>query len=173
MIGFYCFCQGEVKSKTYLDVQKIARDTINKIGYTKGDYMFDGNSCGVLSRSILFRPNFQIWLAPKYFEFSVVPDCKLPNDNLVHYGHRTLGNGDIYFITNQTDKKQKLQVILHFKTIVNRIKIDFQRLLSILIASNQLPSLLFFLHTMILCRPYFFALNEELTIPLKLQHRSQ
>ena len=40
---------GEVKSETYLDVQKIARDTINKIGYTKGEYMFDGNSCGVLS----------------------------------------------------------------------------------------------------------------------------
>ena len=40
---------GEVKSKTYLDVQKITRDTINKIGYTKGEYMFDGNSCGVLS----------------------------------------------------------------------------------------------------------------------------
>ncbi|GGD14857.1 methionine adenosyltransferase [Hyunsoonleella pacifica] len=40
---------GEVKSKTYLDVQKIARDTINSIGYTKGEYMFDGNSCGVFS----------------------------------------------------------------------------------------------------------------------------
>ncbi len=40
---------GEVKSKTYLDVQKIARDTIHKIGYTKGEYMFDSNSCGVLS----------------------------------------------------------------------------------------------------------------------------
>ncbi|TGV03496.1 methionine adenosyltransferase [Flavivirga rizhaonensis] len=40
---------GEVKSKTYLDVQKIARETINKIGYTKGEYMFDGNSCGVVS----------------------------------------------------------------------------------------------------------------------------
>ncbi|MBL4677928.1 methionine adenosyltransferase [Mucilaginibacter conchicola] len=40
---------GEVKSKTYLDVQKIARDVINRIGYTKGEYMFDGNSCGVLS----------------------------------------------------------------------------------------------------------------------------
>ncbi|NJN50250.1 MAG: methionine adenosyltransferase [Polaribacter sp.] len=40
---------GEVKSKTYLDVQQIAREVINKIGYTKGDYMFDGNSCGVLS----------------------------------------------------------------------------------------------------------------------------
>lgn len=40
---------GEVKSTTYLDVQQIARDTINRIGYTKGEYMFDGNSCGVLS----------------------------------------------------------------------------------------------------------------------------
>ncbi|MEE9438922.1 MAG: methionine adenosyltransferase [Saprospiraceae bacterium] len=40
---------GEVKSKAYLDVQKIARDVINKIGYTKSEYMFDGSSCGVLS----------------------------------------------------------------------------------------------------------------------------
>jgi S-adenosylmethionine synthetase len=40
---------GEVKSKTYLDVQKIARETIHKIGYTKGEYMFDSHSCGVLS----------------------------------------------------------------------------------------------------------------------------
>ena len=40
---------GEVKSTVYLDVQKIARDVINGIGYTKGEYQFDGNSCGVLS----------------------------------------------------------------------------------------------------------------------------
>jgi len=40
---------GEVKSKTYLDVQQIARDVVNKIGYTESDYMFDGNSCGVFS----------------------------------------------------------------------------------------------------------------------------
>ena len=40
---------GEVKSHTYLDVQKIARDVINRIGYTKSEYMFEGNSCGVLS----------------------------------------------------------------------------------------------------------------------------
>ncbi|MBP7184407.1 MAG: methionine adenosyltransferase [Saprospiraceae bacterium] len=40
---------GEVKSNTYLDVQSIARDVINRIGYTKIDYMFDGNSCGILS----------------------------------------------------------------------------------------------------------------------------
>lgn len=40
---------GEVKSKAYLDVQSIARKVINKIGYTKSEYMFDGNSCGVFS----------------------------------------------------------------------------------------------------------------------------
>tara|TARA_B100000963_G_C22638497_1_gene679000 strand:+ start:1120 stop:2370 length:1251 start_codon:yes stop_codon:yes gene_type:complete len=40
---------GEVKSKANLDVQKIARNIINKIGYNKSEYMFDGNSCGVLS----------------------------------------------------------------------------------------------------------------------------
>lgn len=40
---------GEVKSTVYLDVQKIARDVVNRIGYTKSEYMFEGNSCGVLS----------------------------------------------------------------------------------------------------------------------------
>lgn len=40
---------GEVKSTAYLDVQQIARNVINKIGYNKSEYMFDGNSCGVLS----------------------------------------------------------------------------------------------------------------------------
>jgi S-adenosylmethionine synthetase len=40
---------GEVKSKTYLDVQQIARDVIRKIGYTKSEYMFEANSCGVFS----------------------------------------------------------------------------------------------------------------------------
>lgn len=40
---------GEVKSRTYLDVQKIAREVIRKIGYTKSEYMFEANSCGVLS----------------------------------------------------------------------------------------------------------------------------
>ena len=40
---------GEVKSKAYLDVQEIARGVIRKIGYTKSEYMFEANSCGVLS----------------------------------------------------------------------------------------------------------------------------
>jgi S-adenosylmethionine synthetase len=40
---------GEVKAKCYLDVQKIARDVIAKIGYTKSEYMFEANSCGIIS----------------------------------------------------------------------------------------------------------------------------
>src|SRR5690606_31505229 len=40
---------GEVKSSVYLDVQQIARDVVKKIGYTKSEYMFEANSCGVLS----------------------------------------------------------------------------------------------------------------------------
>lgn len=40
---------GEVKSSTYLDVQSIARDVIRRIGYTKSEYMFEANSCGILS----------------------------------------------------------------------------------------------------------------------------
>ena len=40
---------GEIKSNTYIDLQDIARKTINKIGYTKGEYQFSGDSCGVMS----------------------------------------------------------------------------------------------------------------------------
>ena len=40
---------GEVKSTAYIDLQKVARDTIKEIGYTKSEYMFDANSCGILS----------------------------------------------------------------------------------------------------------------------------
>lgn len=40
---------GEIKTDTYVDVQRVAREVINNIGYTKSEYMFDGNSCGVLS----------------------------------------------------------------------------------------------------------------------------
>ncbi|MGP1476953.1 MAG: methionine adenosyltransferase [Phocaeicola sp.] len=40
---------GEVKSDAYIDLQRVARDVINRIGYTKSEYMFDGDSCGVFS----------------------------------------------------------------------------------------------------------------------------
>jgi S-adenosylmethionine synthetase len=43
------FLAGEVKTNTYIDVQKVARDVINNIGYTKSEYMFEGDSCGVLT----------------------------------------------------------------------------------------------------------------------------
>lgn len=40
---------GEVKTKAYIDLQRVAREVINRIGYTKSEYMFDGNSCGIFS----------------------------------------------------------------------------------------------------------------------------
>ncbi len=40
---------GEVRTEGYIDVQEVARKVINRIGYTKADYMFDGNSCGVIN----------------------------------------------------------------------------------------------------------------------------
>ncbi len=43
------FLAGEVKSKAFLDVQRIAREVIRQIGYTKAEYMFEANSCGILS----------------------------------------------------------------------------------------------------------------------------
>lgn len=43
------FLSGEVTSAAYIDLQRVAREVINRIGYTKAEYMFDGNSCGVLS----------------------------------------------------------------------------------------------------------------------------
>ncbi len=42
-------CAGEVKTEAYVDVQSTARDVIKEIGYTKGEYMFESNSCGVIS----------------------------------------------------------------------------------------------------------------------------
>lgn len=48
---------GEVKSKTYLDVQEISREVIRKIGYTKSEYMFEANSCGIFSAIHEQSPN--------------------------------------------------------------------------------------------------------------------
>ena len=44
-----CVIMGEVRSEVYIDLQTIARNTIKRIGYTKAEYQFDGNSCGILS----------------------------------------------------------------------------------------------------------------------------
>ena len=67
---------GEVRSKEYIDLQQIARNTINRIGYTKSEYQFDGNSCGILnaiqrrnaeSISLPFRLPRRIYLNGKRF----------------------------------------------------------------------------------------------------------
>ncbi len=42
-------CAGEVRTNGYIDIQKVARDTIRNIGYTKAEYRFDSESCGVIS----------------------------------------------------------------------------------------------------------------------------
>ncbi|MCH5243588.1 MAG: methionine adenosyltransferase [Lentimicrobiaceae bacterium] len=42
-------CAGEVKTEGYVDIQQTARDTVREIGYTKGEYQFESNSCGVIS----------------------------------------------------------------------------------------------------------------------------
>lgn len=51
---------GEVKSSTYVDVQEVMRGVINKIGYTKAEYRFDGDSCGLLT-AILIRSVMKIF----------------------------------------------------------------------------------------------------------------
>ena len=43
------FCSGEVKTHSYVDIQETARQVIRNIGYTKGEYMFECNSCGIIS----------------------------------------------------------------------------------------------------------------------------
>ena len=66
---------GEVKSNAYLDVQKIARETIQRIGYTKSEYMFDAASCGVLSAIHEQSPtSTKVWSAP--LPRSKVPETK-------------------------------------------------------------------------------------------------
>ena len=50
---------GEVKSQAYLDVQEMARQVIDRIGYTKSEYMFEAHSCGVLQRHPRTKPGHQ------------------------------------------------------------------------------------------------------------------
>ena len=51
---------GEVRSEVYIDLQTIARNTIKRIGYTKAEYQFDGNSCGILTA--IHEQSYDVWL---------------------------------------------------------------------------------------------------------------
>ena len=69
---------GEVKSKTYVDVQRVARDVIKKIGYTNSEYKFDYKSCGILGDSLVHQTRSVIVKDMTFYcDFFVVPNHHL------------------------------------------------------------------------------------------------
>ncbi len=95
---------GEVKSDAYLDVQSIARNVINKIGYTKGEYMFNGDSCGVISAIHEQSPDINQGV-----------DRKVDVDDFEHRAN-SQGAGDqgmmFGYATNETDNYMPLALDL-------------------------------------------------------------
>ena len=82
---------GEVKTKVYLDVQKIAREVIARIGYNKGEYMFDAHSCGVLSaiHDQSADINQGVDRKPQAQDFEARADAQGAGDQGIMFGYAT------------------------------------------------------------------------------------
>ena len=82
---------GEVKSEAYLDVQDIARKVINEIGYTKGEYMFNGDSCGVISAIHEQSPDISqgVDRAAEHEDFETKANAQGAGDQGMMFGYAT------------------------------------------------------------------------------------
>ena len=98
---------GEVKSEAYLDVQKIAREVINSIGYTRGEYMFDGNSCGVISAIHEQSPDINQGVD------RATPEQQGAGDQGMMFG----------YATNETDNYMPLALDLSHKILIELSKL--------------------------------------------------
>jgi S-adenosylmethionine synthetase len=135
---------GEVKTETFLDVQSIAREVIAKIGYTKSEYMFDANSCGILSaiHEQSDDINRGVDRKPKEVDFEAKANAQGAGDQGMMFG----------YATNETDNYMPLALDLSHKLLeelaalrrenneINYLRPDAKSQVTIEYSDNHKPS---------------------------------